>query len=68
MRIRGKYVTGYATTESAYNPETKEERTAYTFRPHTESNAKAGHPLPPFPTSHEAELFQLLAPGATRQH
>jgi hypothetical protein len=68
MRINGKYVTGYMTTESAYNPATRQERTAYVFRPHTESNEKQGNPLPPFPPSHNTELFDFLAPGETRQH
>jgi len=67
VRIKGKHVTGYMTVSACYCTESKRERRAFTFQPHTESNLQAGNPLPAFPESFTPELFDMLACGEEKQ-
>jgi hypothetical protein len=49
IRIAGKSISGYVTTESEYDFEAKKEFNCYSFRQHT--NQKNQHSLPPWPSS-----------------
>ena len=49
IRIAGKSISGYVTTESEYDFTEKKEYCAYSFRQHT--NQKNQHNLPPWPSS-----------------
>ena len=49
IRIAGKSISGYVTTESEYDFQEKKEYCAYSFRQHT--NQKNQHNLPPWPSS-----------------
>jgi hypothetical protein len=66
VRIKGKYISGYVTGEDASLPPYKVERRAWAFRPHTESNKKAGNPLPEWPKFGDAEKYELLKDGEER--
>jgi hypothetical protein len=49
IRIRGKSISGYVTTESEYDFSEKKEYTCYSFRQHTGQKSK--HALPDWPNS-----------------
>jgi len=63
VRIRGKYITGYATGDEAVHPDDMgRARKAYTFRAHTE---QPGNPLPQeWPENWTQEKWDLFQPGA----
>jgi hypothetical protein len=66
VRIKGKYISGYVTGEDASLPPYKVERRAWAFRQHTESNEKAGNPLPVWPSYGDKTKYELLKDGEQR--
>lgn len=61
MRIRGKYITGYMTTDEANHPTDRTKtRKAWTFRAHTD---QPGNPLPAWPDDWTSERWELFSAG-----
>lgn len=63
IKCKGKYITGYLTTEEGVSKDCKATRTVYAFRQHTESNQKAGNILPEWPGKFTQEHFDLCVCG-----